>query len=212
MVKHLNKAAKYDKKNSAAELGFRGRMRERLLGGLCGDVLELGAGTGANFSHYSPCARVTAIEPDRVMLERASTKLASLACASITLQECDAAQLPFADRSFDAVVATLVLCSVSDLEATLREVLRVLKPNGELRFMEHVRGNGLRGAIQDLVSPVWAHVGAGCRPNRRTPQALRRMGFRVESIEERASLGVTSPIVSGIARRATLPETTSGQA
>lgn len=211
MTKHLDRAAKYDKKNRAAELGFRGPMRERLLGGLCGDVLELGAGTGANFAHYNHCARVTAIDPDRHMLDRASTKLAPLTAASITLQECHAERLPFADHSFDAVVATFVLCSVGHLDATLREVTRVLRPNGELRFMEHVRGTGLRGAIQDLVAPFWARVGHGCTPNRRTLQALQRAGFRVELIGERASLGVTAPIVSGIARRSTPPESTSDQ-
>ena len=208
MVKQVEKAAKYDKKTRGAELGYLGQMRDRLIGGLCGDVLELGAGTGANFAHYDQCARVTAIEPDGHMLEGASAKLASLTGANIALQECHAERLPFTDRSFDAVVATLVLCSVGDLEATLREVMRVLRPNGEFRFIEHVRGTWLRGAIQDLVSPVWSRVGTGCTPNRRTPRALQLAGFRVELIEERASLGVTAPIVSGIARRSTLPEPT----
>jgi ubiquinone/menaquinone biosynthesis C-methylase UbiE len=201
MAKRLDRAAKYDRKNLASELGFRGRMRERLLAGLCGDVVELGAGTGANFAHYGPCARVTALEPDRQMLDLASSKLASATAASTTIHEGRAERLPFADRSFDAVVATFVLCSVGDLEAALREVMRVLRPDGQFRFMEHVRATGPQGAIQDLVAPAWAHFGAGCTPNRRAVQALQRAGFRIELIEKRTSLGITSPIISGIARR-----------
>ena len=71
MAAQLDRAAKYDRKNLASELAFRGRMRARLLAGLCGDLLELGAGTGANFAHYSQCARVTALEPVRQMLDLA---------------------------------------------------------------------------------------------------------------------------------------------
>ncbi|MBA4181984.1 MAG: SAM-dependent methyltransferase [Anaerolinea sp.] len=211
MGEHPDRAARYDKKSAAAELSYRARMRERLIGGLRGDILELGAGTGLNFPHYSDRARVVAIEPDPHMRERALMKLRLLAGPNITVEDGHAEHLPFADGSFDAVVATLVLCSVEDIEATLGEVMRVLKPEGELRFMEHIRGTKLRGAIQDLVSPAWGHFGSGCRPNRRTPRALRRAGFRVELIDERRGRAVTAPIVSGIARRSTAPETTPDQ-
>src|SRR6185437_16569543 len=136
----------------------RGRMletRRRLLTGLSGDVLEIGAGTGANFAYYPPEARVVATEPDPYMLKRAQATLAQLGARNIDVRVAPAEHLPFADASFDAAVTTLVLCSVGDAGQSLAELRRVLRPGGELRFLEHVRGAGPLGRAQDVVQPLW---------------------------------------------------------
>jgi ubiquinone/menaquinone biosynthesis C-methylase UbiE len=129
-------AALYDRMGRSEEKGYLGEMRRSLLSGVTGDVLEIGAGTGANFEHYVADARVTAIEPDPFMAARAESKLAALGRTNITLQRGPAETLPFADASFDAIVSTLVLCTVSDVDRCLQEMRRVLRPNGKVLFID----------------------------------------------------------------------------
>ena len=109
-------AAFYELQMKAGERRV-GPMRRKLLGELTGDVIEIGAGTGSNFSHYGPGARVIALEPDPHMLRRAQAKLAALGRTNIDVQRAPAESLPFPDASFDVAVATLVLCTVNDLPA-----------------------------------------------------------------------------------------------
>ena len=191
-------AAVYDKMNRSEERGFLGEMRRQLLGDLTGDVLEIGAGTGANFEHYPPNVRVTALEPDPFMLRRAEEKLAALGRSNITLQQAAAELLPFDDASFDAVVSTLVLCTVKDVAGSLVEIRRVLRPGGELRFIEHVRGAGVGGRVQDFIRPIWGWFGAGCHPNRRTLDALRVAGFDA-AVTERRKIMAFVPLIRGSA-------------
>jgi SAM-dependent methyltransferase len=169
-------AASYELMSRASEKRL-GPMRQRLLDGVRGDVLEIGAGTGLNFAHYGPDARVIALEPDPYMLRRAEAHLVKLGRRNIDVRREPAEVLPFADASFDFVVSTLVLCTVRDLPRSLAEARRVLRPGGELRFMEHVRGEGLLGRVQDAVQPVWGWCAAGCHANRRTEAALTAAGF-----------------------------------
>jgi ubiquinone/menaquinone biosynthesis C-methylase UbiE len=180
------------------EKGFLGAMRGRALAGLHGDVLEIGAGTGANFAHYPAGVRVTALEPDPFMLRRAREKLSRLGRSDIKLEERQAEELP-PDAKFDAVVSTLVLCTVDDVDRSLAEIQRVLRPGGELRFIEHVRAQGLVGRMQDIIKPVWGYFGAGCKPNRRTATALQQAGFEV-TISERRKLMGFAPLLAGVAR------------
>jgi SAM-dependent methyltransferase len=180
----------------------RGRMletRRRLLTGLSGDVLEIGAGTGANFAHYPPEARVVATEPDPHMLTRAQATLAQLGARNIDVRVAPAEHLPFADASFDAAATTLVLCSVGDAGQSLAELRRVLRPGGELRFMEHVRGGGVLGRAQDVVQPLWGWCAAGCHLNRRTEDALRRAGFEITSIKH-GKMAPFLPMIRGVAK------------
>ena len=106
--------------------------------------------------------------------------------------------LPFADATFDFVISTLVLCTVRDVPQALAEARRVLRPGGELRFMEHVRAEGLLGRVQDAVQPVWGWCAAGCHANRRTEAALRDAGFLLAGIE-RLKLEPWLPAIAGTA-------------
>ena len=176
-------AAVYDRLQSSAERGFMKDVRGELAGGASGRVLEIGAGTGANFGYYSDDLEVIATEPDPYMMRRAEAR-AKESKARIELKQASAAKLPFEDASFDTVVGTLVMCSVDDQAEALAEVRRVLKPTGEYRFFEHVRyENPIGGLTQTLIAPFWGWVGAGCHPNRRTVDSVRDAGFEVTRVE-----------------------------
>lgn len=157
------------------------RARHRVVAGLNGRILEVGAGTGLNFSHYRAGAVVTAIEPDPHMLRRALPR--RRVPAKVELLSADAEALPFSDRSFDAVVSTLVFCTIADPMAAARELRRVLKPGGALHFFEHVRAAGQwLGTSQDAIDPLWGRLFAGCHVNRDTLALWRRAGFEVTRV------------------------------
>lgn len=184
------------------------KLRDDAVAGLSGRVLEVGAGTGANFRRYPDAVTdLVATEPDPHMIERASKHAAEVG-RPIELYEAPAEELPFEDASFDAVVSILVLCSVTDLPKALAEIKRVLKPGGQLRFIEHIRfGGALGGAFQDLMTPAWRWLGAGCNPNRRTADAITEAGFTIESSRRFRlappvpPLCVTRPAIVGTAVR-----------
>ncbi len=179
-------------------------MRERIVAGATGSLLEIGCGTGASFSHYSPAAHVIATDPDSEMLRRAERKLAGMGPTSIQLRQAAAEALPFTDASFGHVVSCWVFCHVDDVARALVEVRRVLKPGGAFRVMDHVRSEGaIRGKAQDAFDPVWSRLlGAGCHINRRTQQAIESAGFQFEWVEQAALWPPTSPAMFGIARPA----------
>ena len=171
-------AALYERMSRAAERA-EGPHREELCGGAAGRVLEVGSGNGMNFAHYRSAERVAALEPDPHMLRR-SVGRARAAAVSVAVVRGVGERLPFPDGSFDSVVISLTLCSVSDLPGTLAECRRVLRPAGALRFYEHVRSTSERIARwQDRVERPWGVVAAGCHPNRDTLAALRDAGFSV---------------------------------
>ena len=152
---HPRFARMYERLSAEAERNGMAELRIRLLSGLGGRVVEVGAGNGMNFPHYPPQVReVVAVEPEdrlRALGERA----AAPAPVPITVVRGHAGALPYDAESFDAAVVSLVLCSVPDQAAVLAEVRRVLKPGGELRFFEHVRSaNPVRGVVQDLITPL----------------------------------------------------------
>jgi SAM-dependent methyltransferase len=151
-----------------------GRMRSRLLAPLSGDVLEVGAGTGLNFSHYAPGVRVLALEPDPAMHERARRRAGS---GVSVMQAGDAYMDGLAPGTFDAVVFSLVLCSVPDVAQTLARAMRVLRPGGTLAVLEHVRSQGLLGALQDRLTPLWQRTAGGCRLNRNIRRSIKRAGY-----------------------------------
>jgi ubiquinone/menaquinone biosynthesis C-methylase UbiE len=183
-----------------------GERRGQLLAGLTGRVLEVGAGNGMNFAHYPPeVTAVLAVEPEPHLRALAETQ-ANQTAISIDVVDGTADQLPGADASFDAVVASLVLCSVPDVPVALAEVRRVLKPGGELRFFEHVRADtkGLARVQRVLDATVWPTVGAGCHAHRDTRTAIEQAGFTIKDLEqlripETTIPGPTSPHILGAA-------------
>jgi ubiquinone/menaquinone biosynthesis C-methylase UbiE len=165
--------------------------RIELVGPAEGRVLEVGCGNGLNFEHYRRAASVVALEPQPAMLDLARPRAAE-APVEVTLVRGIAEALPFPDASFDSVVASLVLCSVQAPGAAAREIARVLRPGGELRYLEHVRSSSAAGAaIQDLIAPVWSFFAGNCHPNRDTVATLGGAGF--EATGRRFPFGPPSP-------------------
>jgi ubiquinone/menaquinone biosynthesis C-methylase UbiE len=159
--------------------------RARLLTGLAGEVVEIGAGSGANFAHYpTTVAKVLAVEPEP-HLRRAATEAARHAPVPVEVVDGLADRLPAADASADAVVSTLVLCSVPDQDAALREVRRVLVAGGQFRFLEHVRADtpGLVRVQRVLDATVWPWFVGGCHTGRDTAAAVTRAGFTLDRFE-----------------------------
>ncbi len=184
-VSHPIFARFYARASAAMERGGIGEHRDRLLAGLAGRVIEVGAGNGLNFTHYPPqVERVLAIEPDphlRSLAEQAATQ----APVPVEVVSGVADRLPAADAAFDAAVVSLVLCSVPDQARALAEVRRVVRGGGQLRFLEHVRADGPRLArLQRLLdATVWPVFGGGCHSGRDTVAAIQAAGFQITSIE-----------------------------
>lgn len=177
-------AALYDRVSRAEERGWMGERRARLLAPARGRVLEIGAGTGLNLSHYGPrVSHVLLCEPDRFMRARLNRRLGSTTIP-VELADAPAERLPAADASVDTVVSTLVLCSVADPHRALAEIRRVLGPDGQLLFLEHVRGEGRVAAWQDRLERPWGALAGGCHPNRDTLGAIGAAGFELPEREE----------------------------
>ncbi|HEY8746225.1 MAG TPA: class I SAM-dependent methyltransferase [Chloroflexota bacterium] len=192
-------AALYDPINRLGERKVMQSLRERTAGAPSGRVLEIGAGTGANFPYYQSVEHLVASDPDPFMLRRAQKRAREMRL-DIELAQCAAEALPFADASFDTVVATLVFCSVTDQAQALAEVRRVLKPDGTYRFIEHIRADDRRVArLQDLLNPVWQRCGAGCHLNRRTIGSIAAAGFRIVDVQRPRSPMPLLPFITGFA-------------
>lgn len=160
------------------------RLRREALRGVQGRVLELGIGTGRNFPLYPAAVDyLVGIDPDEAMLRQARRR-AGKASFPVELLLASAEDLPFEEDSFDAVVGTLVFCTISDPPQALREVRRVLKPRGEFHLLEHVRIERKPVArIQEKATPLWKHVAGGCHLDRDTLGAVRDAGFEVGRVE-----------------------------
>lgn len=158
------------------------RLRRRLMSGLSGRVLEVGVGTGLTFPWYPDSVELIGIEPDRAMLEAARRRAANLNLKARLIQG-DAQWLPFRNSSFDAAVGNLVMCTIPDPLRALRELRRIVSPDGELRLLEHVRGPGpVIGVLQDIVTPLWKRVANGCHPNRDTLRMVRETRWQVREV------------------------------
>src|SRR6476619_2747426 len=157
--------------------GMRG-LRRTLLGSARGRVVEIGAGTGLNVELYpDDLDELVLTEPDEAMRRRLTRTLQRTGRVAQIL-DAPAERLPFADASVDTVVSTLVLCTVPDPERTLGEIARVLRPDGQVLFIEHVRANSrLLAALQDKLFQPWRRVAAGCCCNRPTVEVMRACGF-----------------------------------
>ncbi|MFI6650130.1 class I SAM-dependent methyltransferase [Streptomyces sp. NPDC050529] len=183
-------------------------VRAELLSGLSGRVIEIGAGNGLNFAHYPPAvSEVVAIEPERT-LRQLAVRSALRAGIPVDVVPGTAEALPVKSEAFDGAVASLVLCTVRDVQQSLAEVRRVLRPGGELRFFEHVRADGrVMAATQHALDrTVWPLMAGGCHTSRDALAAIQAAGFVVETyrkvnMPEGGIRLPTSSCVLGVARR-----------
>jgi SAM-dependent methyltransferase len=177
-------AAIYDPVMGRTEKAGLTAHREALLSQATGDVLEVGAGTGANLALYGDGVRtLTLTEPEKPMVRRLEKHIAHRH-PSAELLRAPAEDLPFNDSSFDTVVSTLVLCTVDDQPRALREMRRVLRPGGRLLFIEHVRSEEAKLArLQDRMAPINVRIGHGCHCNRPTLEGIRDAGFAVTRVD-----------------------------
>jgi ubiquinone/menaquinone biosynthesis C-methylase UbiE len=198
----LARAAAVEERRGGAE------HRRRLLSGLSGRVIEVGAGSGVAFAHYpATVTELLAVEPEAHLRELA-TKAARTAPIAVRVVDGVAEHLPAEDASMDAGVVAGVLCSVPDPAAALRELARVIRPGGELRFYEHVAARAPRLAIvqRALDATLWPRLNGGCHTTRDTEAAIRAAGFAIEQ-GERFSFRPTlmaapvAPRILGRARR-----------
>jgi ubiquinone/menaquinone biosynthesis C-methylase UbiE len=160
------------------------RYRRRILAGLSGEGLEIGAGTGLNFKHYPPeVAQLNTVDPNPGM-EWLSGRRAAKATVSIRRGTLSAEILPFGDGYFDFVVSTWTLCSIPEVERALSEVYRVLKPGGEFRFVEHglAPDENVR-RWQHRLTPVQKIVADGCHLNRDMAALVDGAGFEMANLE-----------------------------
>lgn len=172
----------YDAWCSVAERFGLQRWRRWLVEGARGRTLEVGCGTGRNLPLYPAGARVIAVEPWAAGLARARRR-----APSAVLVQASAEALPFRAAVFDTVVSGLVFCSVADADAGLAEVRRVLRPEGSLRMIEHVRSTRpWKARFQDRFERAWLRCTGGCHWNRDTEGAVRRAGFTIDVATLRA--------------------------
>lgn len=192
----------------AMDRGGLGEQRRRLLAGLAGDVIEVGVGEGRNLPHYpAQVDRLVAVEPEP-LLRDAARAAAGAARVPVEVVDGRAERLEAADGSFDAAVVTCVLCSVEDPSAALRELLRVLRPGGQLRFIEHVRAETVLAAgLQRAVDATfWPRLFGGCHTSRDVLATMADTGFRLERVQHLAFSATSIPFpahphVAGIAVR-----------
>jgi len=176
-------AMTYDRQMAKTEKAGLGGIRERLLVGASGDVLEIGGGTGANLPCYGPAVgSLTITEPQPPMLRRLERAVRAHRPDTRVLRA-PAEDLPFDDGSFDVAVSTLVLCGVDDQPRALRELRRVLRPGGRLLFVEHLRSDDPATArLQDRLN--WLNrLVVCCDCNRPTLDSIRVAGFTVTQVE-----------------------------
>ena len=195
----------YDRTLLSAETACLNDWRRELLSVAHGDVLEIGAGTGANLAHYPPAVRrLVLAEPDRGMRARLKRKLGER--TDVTVIDALAEALPLPDGAFDVVVFTLVLCSVDAPGRSLAEAWRLLRPGGLLLFLEHVAAEGRPGRLrwQRLLEPAWRCLAGNCHLTRHTADAIAEMGFQLEDVRResiRKVAPVVRPSVRGVARK-----------
>ena len=200
-------AAIYDRFMETSETACLGEWRRALLADLTGDVLEIGAGTGANLPHYPAGLRsLTLTEPDAHMRRRLTETSARMPDRPVTLLDAPATALPVEAASLDVVVGTLVLCTVPDPRAVLAEVVRVLRPGGRFVYLEHVAAWDNPGRLrwQRALEPAWRVVADGCHLTRATGDLIREAGLSVEKETResvRKALPWVRPSVRGVARR-----------
>ncbi len=186
--------------------GLREKRRE-LLARAKGRTLEIGAGTGANLELYPDAVtELVLTEPDEHMRAQLEGKLAGTG-RDAEVVGAGAERLPFPDASFDTVVATLVLCTIPAPRVALKDISRVLKPDGRLLFLEHVRSEEAGTARwQDRLERPWGWFGRGCHPNRDTVGLITESPLEIGELERDTmpkAPPIVRPLVAGEARPGT---------
>lgn len=172
------------------------RLRTENLAGLTGRVLEVGAGTGTNFAYYpATVTEVVAVEPERRLAPQAR-KAAAKAPVPVTVSPGTVERfLSDGDgKPFDAVVCSLVLCSIDDPDSVLRQLFSLVRPGGELRFLEHVGSTGLRGRLQKVAdATVWPRLMGNCHTHRDTEASIVGAGFAVQGARREPAMPAWFP-------------------
>jgi ubiquinone/menaquinone biosynthesis C-methylase UbiE len=175
----------YPRMSQAMDQGGIAGHRQALLAGLAGEVIEVGAGDGKNFGRYpAAVTRIHAIEPEP-RLRRLAQAAAATVPVRIEVTDGRAEQLPWPDASLDAAVFTFTLCTIAGPGQALREAFRVLKPGGQLRFLEHVRADtpGLVRIQRFLEASIWPTLFGGCHLSRDTATAIEHAGFTIDQLD-----------------------------
>lgn len=194
---HRGFAAFWDWMNRHEPRGEQ-ELRARTAAGCRGTTVEFGFGAGANWAFLPAEIDYLGIEPDSYMRSRAARHRPP-ETRGFELRDGDAQALEIPDASVDTVLGTLVFCTIPDAAAALREARRVLRPDGQLRFCEHVRPAGrVTGRAMDGIAPAWSRLAGGCHPNRRTLETIERAGFELMELEH-TKIGPL-PAILGVAR------------
>ncbi len=198
-------AMTYDRQMAKVEKAGLRACRDGVLAGANGQVLEIGGGTGANLRFYGPAVEsLTLTEPEAPMLRRLERKVRAQA-PTATVLRAPAEDLPFDDGTFDVAVSTLVLCGVDDQPRALRELRRVLRPGGQLLFIEHVRSTDPELArFQDHMNGINRFV-VGCDCNRPTLDSIQEAGFTITQVEHTTLPKAPKFVRPAIAGSATAP-------
>lgn len=195
----------YDKVMAETEAACLQAWRQSLLSDVTGKVLEIGSGTGANLPFYNlKNVQLTLCEPDAIMRKQLLEKVKGYEQKGIQVSTDGAEAIQAKDHEFDCVVSTLVCCSVNNLEQSLNEIKRVLKPGGRFMFLEHVaaKKGTSRRTWQNIINPIWKVLAGNCHLNRNTLQAIEDAGFKIESITNesmRKAMPLVRPTIRGVA-------------
>ncbi len=199
----------YDKMMAGIERKCLQQWRQSLLASASGQVLEVGAGTGANLVFYTGKVKQLILsEPDDAMRAQLNKKISQSPLQNIVLTQHKAERLDFPDNHLDSIVSTLVCCSVKDLHGALSEINRVLKPGGRYLFMEHVAANdGTRcRRWQNRLNPFWKRIAGNCHLNRDIESAIKLVGFKIIEIQREhmsTSFAFVRPTIRGLAIKPT---------
>ena len=195
----------YDPMIAKTEAACLQDWRKELLANAYGNVLEVGAGTGANLKFYpDKVEKLIISEPDEFMRKKLLQKLDDSSIKSHEIQSFGMEDIDLPDNSVDCVVSTLVCCSVRSPEESLKQVYRVLKPGGLFLFMEHVaaENNPKRLKWQNRINPIWKRISGNCHTNRETEKTILNTGFEIKEITKasmRKAPAFVRPTIRGIA-------------
>jgi ubiquinone/menaquinone biosynthesis C-methylase UbiE len=183
-------AHRYDAALSPLERRFLRKLRKEVIAALPnqGRILEIGAGTGANFVFYDSASKVVATEPSREMIQIAKAKTEQ----NIRLLQSYGERLPFKNETFNAALATLVMCSVQSPEQVFAELKRVVRPGGVIALLEHVRPSGVLGVLFDALNLITVPL-MDDHVNRRTVDVAGRAGLKVTKVR-RVAWGIVNII------------------